>query len=97
VLAIIIRLLMLTGARRGEVLNARSRAAVEAVKSRKFNLRVELPSRFRRFENKQSIRCRHSASKHRRQKAIEKTIPRIFGQRDFSHSLDPQLTRRIAN
>ena len=50
------------------------------VKSRKFNLRVELPSRFCRLKT-------NSASKQRREKAIEKTIPPISGQRDFSHTL----------
>jgi hypothetical protein len=50
------------------------------VKSRKYNLHLELPSRFRRFENEGASNCR-------REKTTKKMILRFFCRCDFSNRL----------
>src|SRR5712671_6109526 len=55
------------------------------VKTPTLNLRVEFLSQFRRCGNRlhRDFSC---------EKTIEKTILRVLGSSEFSHSLDPQLT-----
>jgi hypothetical protein len=52
------------------------------VKTLTLDLRMEIPSRFRRCESR--LRWQHSPEEEN-----EKTILRIFGLCAFSHSLDP--------
>ena len=63
-----------------------SAPAPGCVKSPSFNLRVEHLSQFRRYKNQ--LHCDLC-----REKAIEKTILRILGSCDFSHSLGQSLPK----
>jgi hypothetical protein len=58
------------------------------VKSRKFNLHLELPSLFRRFENEQ---CKQLSSRE----TTKKMVLRFFCRCDFSHRLGHNRTHAV--